>query len=97
MRAMLNEMTFRADDRIGQLESDPRDHGLGVRCNRAIPRGLIDTLRMVDTVVAAVIFEDMPDGKIRASARSKDARVECLCRLRKIWRRWPSCLRQVRE
>jgi phosphoesterase RecJ-like protein len=74
MRAMLNEMTFRADDRIvswnltretmSRCEMQPGD-----------TEGLIDTLRMVDTVIAAVIFEDMPDGKIRASARSKDARV----------------------
>jgi phosphoesterase RecJ-like protein len=37
--------------------------------------GLIDTMRMIDSVVACVIFEDMPDGKVRASARSKDSRV----------------------
>ena len=30
---------------------------------------------MVDSVVAAVIFEELPDGKIRVSARSKDMAV----------------------
>lgn len=75
MRAMLNEMQFRADGRvvswqlklklmneIGMLPGDTE--------------GLIDTLRMIDSVVSCVIFEETPDGKVRASARSKDARVD---------------------
>jgi phosphoesterase RecJ-like protein len=37
--------------------------------------GLIDTLRMIDSVVACVIFEETEDGKVRVSARSKDTRV----------------------
>jgi len=37
--------------------------------------GLIDTLRSIDTVIAAVIFEEQRDGAIRVSARSKDDRV----------------------
>jgi phosphoesterase RecJ-like protein len=37
--------------------------------------GLIDTLRVIDTVVAAVLFEEMPDGKVRVSVRSKDTRL----------------------
>lgn len=38
--------------------------------------GVIDHLRAVDTVVAAVFFEELPDGKVRVSARSKDPRVD---------------------
>lgn len=38
--------------------------------------GVIDHLRAVDTVVAAVFFEEMEDGRIRVSARSKDVRVD---------------------
>lgn len=75
MRAMLNEMQFCSNNRIVSWQLT---HETMVRC-AMVPgdtEGLIDTLRMVDTVVAAVIFEDMPDGKIRASARSKDARVD---------------------
>jgi len=37
--------------------------------------GIIDNLRAVDTVVAAVFFEELPEGLVRVSARSKDLRV----------------------
>lgn len=73
-RAMLNEMAFRAGDRIAswqltqqlmqQIQMQPGD-----------TEGLIDTMRMIDSVVTCVIFEEMDNGKVRASARSKDARV----------------------
>lgn len=33
--------------------------------------GLIDVIRAVDSVLVAVFFEELPDGKIRVSARSK--------------------------
>lgn len=35
--------------------------------------GVIDVIRAVDTVVIAVFFEELPDGKIRVSSRSKEA------------------------
>jgi bifunctional oligoribonuclease and PAP phosphatase NrnA len=38
--------------------------------------GLIDYVRSVDTVVVAVFFEELADGKIRLSMRSKDDRVD---------------------
>lgn len=75
MKAMLNEMAFRADGRIvswqltqelmRKIDMEPGD-----------TEGLIDTLRMIDTVVSAVIFEELADGKIRVSARSKDSRLD---------------------
>ncbi|MCB1227191.1 MAG: DHH family phosphoesterase [Verrucomicrobiales bacterium] len=37
--------------------------------------GLIDTLRMIDEVVVAVIFEELEDGKVRVSSRSKSDAV----------------------
>jgi len=42
--------------------------------------GVIDHLRAVDSVVAAVFFEEMEDGKTRVSARSKDLRVD-ICKV----------------
>lgn len=36
--------------------------------------GVIDVIRAIDTVVVAVFFEEMPDGKIRISSRSKEPR-----------------------
>jgi len=75
MRAMLNEMAYRAEGRIvswnltqtlmAEAQMEPGD-----------TEGLIDTLRMIDTVISAVIFEELPDGKIRVSARSKDSRLD---------------------
>lgn len=34
--------------------------------------GVIDTIRAVDSVMVAVFFEELPNGKIRVSSRSKD-------------------------
>jgi phosphoesterase RecJ-like protein len=50
---------------VERLELTPEDN-----------EGVIDHLRAVDSVVAAVFFEELPDGKIRVSARSKDPRVD---------------------
>jgi len=75
MRAMLNEMQFRADGRIAswQLTQKLMDD-IGMLPGDT--EGLIDTLRMIDSVVSCVIFEDVPGGKVRVSARSKDARLD---------------------
>jgi len=73
-RAMLNEMTFRAQDRIVSWNLTQQL----IQSISMLPgdtEGLIDTLRMIDSVVACVIFEETEDGKVRVSARSKDTRV----------------------
>jgi phosphoesterase RecJ-like protein len=38
--------------------------------------GLIDTVRSVESVIVAVFFEELPDGKVRLSMRSKDDRID---------------------
>jgi phosphoesterase RecJ-like protein len=38
--------------------------------------GLIDHLRAVQGVIVAVFFEELSDGKVRVSMRSKDERVD---------------------
>jgi phosphoesterase RecJ-like protein len=38
--------------------------------------GLIDMIRAIEGVVVALFFEELPDGKIRISMRSKDPRVD---------------------
>lgn len=75
MRAMLNEMQFRAEGRIvsWQLTQKLMDD---IAMQPGDTEGLNDTLRMIDSVVSCVIFEDVPGGKVRVSARSKDARVD---------------------
>jgi bifunctional oligoribonuclease and PAP phosphatase NrnA len=46
--------------------------------------GIIDHLRSVEGVVAAVFFEELPEGKVRISARSKDPRVD-ICEICKLF------------
>lgn len=75
LRHALNTAKFSPDGRVvsfslaipdvERLELTPEDN-----------EGIIDHLRAVDTVVAAVFFEELPDGKIRVSARSKDPRID---------------------
>lgn len=80
LRAMLNEMSFRAQGRIvsWQLTQQRMDE---VGMQPGDTEGLIDTLRQIDSVVGCVIFEDVAGGKVRVSARSKDSRldVSALC------------------
>ena len=38
--------------------------------------GLIDTLRSIEGTMAVVMFEETAEGKVRVSARSKDARLD---------------------
>ncbi len=43
--------------------------------------GAIDTIRAIDSVIVAVLFESLPDGQVRVSSRSKDPNysVGALC------------------
>lgn len=75
VKALLNEMKISADGRIASwaltmatqrsVEMEPGD-----------TEGLIDTLRTIEGTMAAVIFEETAEGKVRVSARSKDARLD---------------------
>jgi bifunctional oligoribonuclease and PAP phosphatase NrnA len=74
LRALLNEMALSMGGRVASWQYTQKT----AREAGAMPgdtEGLIDTLRMVDSVIAAVIFEELPDGKIRVSARSKTMNV----------------------
>ncbi len=74
LRAMLNEMQFRANGRIVSWQLTQKLMN-AIAMQPGDTEGLNDTLRMIDSVVSCVIFEETSDGKVRASARSKDARV----------------------
>ncbi|MBL9133737.1 MAG: bifunctional oligoribonuclease/PAP phosphatase NrnA [Verrucomicrobiaceae bacterium] len=73
-RAMLNEMAFRTDGRIAswQLKHELMQ---SIQMQPGDTEGLIDTLRAIDSVITCVIFEDIENGKVRVSARSKDQRL----------------------
>lgn len=74
MRHALNSARFLCDDRLATFSlSLETIHTLGL-----LPEdneGIIDHLRSIEGVVAAVFFEELPEGKVRVSARSKDPRV----------------------
>ena len=75
LRTLLNEMQFRADHRIASWNyTQATKQRIGVLPGDT--EGLIDTLRSIDSVIAAVIFEETREGAIRVSARSKDERVD---------------------
>jgi len=79
LRFALNQAEFHCSDRIASFSLSLADASrLGV-----LPEdneGIIDQLRAIDDVVSAVFFEELPEGKVRVSARSKDPAVD-VCRI----------------
>jgi phosphoesterase RecJ-like protein len=82
LRHALNNAEFHCEDRIAtfslslevvaDLQLLPEDN-----------EGIIDHLRSIEGVEAAVFFEELPEGKVRVSARSKNPAVDVckICRL----------------
>lgn len=74
LRHALNTAQFLCDDHLVTFSLSLADVAkLGV-----LPEdneGIIDHLRSVESVVAAVFYEELNDGLVRVSARSKDPRV----------------------
>jgi phosphoesterase RecJ-like protein len=75
LRELLRTMRFDADGRVASFALDLKTAGqLGV-----IPEdneGLIDHLRAVSGVIVAVFFEELAEGKVRVSMRSKSDTVD---------------------
>ena len=74
LRDLLGTMRFDAKDRVASFSlSMATAKKLGV-----LPEdneGLIDHLRAIRGVIVAVFFEELPDGKVRVSMRSKSEKV----------------------
>ena len=74
LRDLLGTMHFNAKDRVASFSlSLAAAKKLGV-----LPEdneGLIDHLRAIHGVIVAIFFEELSDGKVRVSMRSKDERV----------------------
>ncbi|HEV2966384.1 MAG TPA: bifunctional oligoribonuclease/PAP phosphatase NrnA [Chthoniobacterales bacterium] len=74
LRDLLGTMRFDAKDRVASFSlSMTTAKKLGV-----LPEdneGLIDHLRAIRGVIVAVFFEELPDGKVRVSMRSKSEKV----------------------
>jgi phosphoesterase RecJ-like protein len=74
LRALLGTMRFDADGRIASFS-------VSLRCAKKLGvlpednEGLIDHLRAIRGVMVAVFFEELADGKVRVSMRSKSEKV----------------------
>jgi phosphoesterase RecJ-like protein len=83
LRHALNEARFSCDGHLASFSlSRTAVDQLGV-----LPEdneGVIDHLRSVEGVVVAVFFEELPEEKVRISARSKDLRVD-VCQICKLF------------
>lgn len=75
LRAVLNTLRFSSGDRaasvilpaatVAQIGALPEDN-----------EGLIDHIRAIDSVVVAAFFEELPEGKVRVSLRSKSPKAD---------------------
>lgn len=75
LQAQLNEMEISADGKIASWALTCATQQ-SVNMEPGDTEGLIDTLRSIEGVIAAVIFEETAEGKVRVSARSKDQRLD---------------------
>ncbi|MFA7345843.1 MAG: bifunctional oligoribonuclease/PAP phosphatase NrnA [Terrimicrobiaceae bacterium] len=84
LRFALERAEFHCGDRIATFSLTLSDVArLGV-----IPEdneGIIDPLRSIEGVRAAVFFEELPEGKVRVSARSKDPALD-VCKICQIFK-----------
>jgi phosphoesterase RecJ-like protein len=74
IRELLNGMQFSLDNKVASWQFT-QETALKIGVRPGDTEGVMDMMRMVDTVVAAVLFEELEDGRIRVSARSKSDRV----------------------
>jgi bifunctional oligoribonuclease and PAP phosphatase NrnA len=71
MRALLNTLELTAGDRVAHWEMRDQTR-INLKLTPDDSEGLIDIIRSIRGVQVAVFFEELPDGKIRVSMRSKD-------------------------
>jgi len=81
LRELLGTMRFGADGKIASF-SLSLDSALRLGVLPEDNEGLIDHLRAIQGVIVAVFFEELPDGKVRVSMRSKNeaADVCAICK-----------------
>lgn len=79
LRALLNTLELSEDGTVAHWELRQETcRALGLLPEDS--EGLIDTIRGIRGVQVAVFFEELPDGKIRVSMRSKDRRYD-VCKI----------------
>ncbi|MDA7920308.1 bifunctional oligoribonuclease/PAP phosphatase NrnA [Verrucomicrobiales bacterium] len=73
MREMLNGLRIEAEGRCASVRLPLSvTEELGLQAGDT--EGVVDVIRGIDSVIIAVLFEELPDGKIRVSSRSKEER-----------------------
>jgi phosphoesterase RecJ-like protein len=79
LRALLNALRFGVGNRSVSFSlSLATAQALKVQPDDT--EGLIDTIRAVQGVIVAAFFEELPEGRVRISLRSKDPRVD-VCKI----------------
>jgi phosphoesterase RecJ-like protein len=72
---LLRNARFDAEDRVASLALT-RETKDRYQVKPEDIDGLIDSIRAVDTVAVAIFFEELEDGRVRISMRSKDDRID---------------------
>jgi bifunctional oligoribonuclease and PAP phosphatase NrnA len=74
LSALLNVLRFTSQDRVASFAlSAETARKLGIQPDDT--EGLIDYIRSIEGVVAAAFFEEMGDGRVRVSLRSKSPKI----------------------
>jgi phosphoesterase RecJ-like protein len=74
LRALLNTLRFSSKDRVASLALS-QEVIKAVGSQPEDTEGLIDYIRAIDGVVAAAFFEELGDGRVRVSLRSKSEKI----------------------
>jgi phosphoesterase RecJ-like protein len=75
LRALLNVLRFSSRDRVASFALSAET----VKTVGSVPEdteGLIDTIRAIEGVTAAAFFEELGDGRVRVSLRSKSPKID---------------------
>jgi phosphoesterase RecJ-like protein len=82
LRELLNTLKLTAQNTVASF-SLSMEKAVAIGALPEDNEGLIDHLRAIDTVLVAAFFEELPEGLVRISLRSKDARfdVSSMCGL----------------
>jgi phosphoesterase RecJ-like protein len=75
LRELLNVLRFTSNDRVASFALSV-ETAQKVGAKPEDTEGLIDTIRAIDGVVAAAFFEELGDGRVRISLRSKSPKVD---------------------
>jgi phosphoesterase RecJ-like protein len=75
LQQLLQNAHFYADDRIGTMALTlEKKTQLGIQ--PADTDGLIDVIRSIETIIVAILFEELENDRVRLSIRSKSVEID---------------------